>query len=264
MKGGDEKSHETDKEGRNPTEKLKEMSKDIKDIIQTEECYEIIERGVPEIESNKNDYEKQEFNVEPAQIYDTKVEVTDKSILSNWEAIQQVTKEEYDGGEELKIDKSCTSDLNLKEVNVSECKTEKLQPKDISKSENDDFCSEEKNNEENTTHYIQTEKAPVFSDKSKSNLKKGPLKESKIGLKKPREKLGERLGAKKLGSRITKPLVGISSDSLNSTESTLSSCNESSYNLNKNESELKKMESKENEKVQYIYIFFLFFSYITF
>ena len=49
------------------------------------------------------------------------------------------------------------------------------------------------------------------------NLPKNkPLKQAKIGMKKPREKLGERLGAKKLGSRIPKnQLDSISSDSVN-------------------------------------------------
>lgn len=42
----------------------------------------------------------------------------------------------------------------------------------------------------------------------------GTAIEQKPGLKKPREKLGLYLGTKKLGLRITKPLIGISSDHL--------------------------------------------------
>ena len=52
------------------------------------------------------------------------------------------------------------------------------------------------------------------SKKEDKTVKSVKAKESKIGMKKPREKLGERLGNKKIGSRVTKPLVGISSDSL--------------------------------------------------
>lgn len=39
-----------------------------------------------------------------------------------------------------------------------------------------------------------------------------PRKTSKIGLKKPREKIGERLGTKKLGQKIDKPLESLSCD----------------------------------------------------
>ena len=41
-----------------------------------------------------------------------------------------------------------------------------------------------------------------------------PRKTSKIGLKKPRDKLSERMGAKRLGTRISKPLDSISCDSV--------------------------------------------------
>ncbi|XP_068221321.1 transcriptional regulator ATRX homolog [Palaemon carinicauda] len=42
-----------------------------------------------------------------------------------------------------------------------------------------------------------------------------PIRESKIGLKKPREKLGERLGARKLGSRVEKkPMEGLGCESI--------------------------------------------------
>lgn len=47
-----------------------------------------------------------------------------------------------------------------------------------------------------------------------------PRKTSKIGLKKPREKLSERMGARRLGTRAGKTLEGISCDSLKNTLAT--------------------------------------------
>lgn len=68
---------------------------------------------------------------------------------------------------------------------------------------------------ENIHDSLTTVDIPDFKstpDHSPTKLKK----KSKFGLKKPREKLGERMGVKKLGSKVHKPLESISCDSLKS------------------------------------------------
>lgn len=48
-----------------------------------------------------------------------------------------------------------------------------------------------------------------------TSSKPKPIRQSKIGMKKPREKLGERLGARKLGTKVAnKPIDSISSDTM--------------------------------------------------
>ncbi|XP_068221248.1 protein FAM114A2 isoform X2 [Palaemon carinicauda] len=60
----------------------------------------------------------------------------------------------------------------------------------------------------------------IYEEKKSETLQQAtqkpkPIRESKIGLKKPREKLGERLGARKLGSRVEKkPMEGLGCESI--------------------------------------------------
>ncbi|XP_064103828.1 protein FAM114A2-like [Macrobrachium nipponense] len=83
------------------------------------------------------------------------------------------------------------------EVSVSESK-------ELVRSESLEAVSSENVDEKN-----KSDESQPASQKSK------PIRESKIGLKKPREKLGERLGARKLGSRIEKkPMEGLGCETI--------------------------------------------------
>ncbi|XP_042871316.1 protein FAM114A2-like isoform X2 [Penaeus japonicus] len=74
-----------------------------------------------------------------------------------------------------------------------------------------------------------------------------PIRESKIGMKKPREKLGERMGARRLGAKIEKkPLESISSDSCVKPQDTTWSKEESQ--TDSAEAQQREVERKKEEK----------------
>lgn len=79
-----------------------------------------------------------------------------------------------------------------------------------------------------------TQESETVSQKAK------PIRESKIGMKKPREKLGERMGARRLGAKVEKkPLESISSDSFKKSEDIM---------WNKEESQTDSAEAKQREE----------------
>lgn len=86
----------------------------------------------------------------------------------------------------------------------------------VSVSESKEFVGSE------TQEAVSSEKVDEKnkSDESQpASQKPKPIRESKIGMKKPREKLGERLGARKLGSRIEKrPMEGLGCETIKQAE----------------------------------------------
>ncbi|XP_018016946.1 protein FAM114A2 [Hyalella azteca] len=99
-----------------------------------------------------------------------------------------------------------TSEL-LQSIDI--CKKKEIQSKKL--TENSIYFVADNNTLENLeAHKTETDHNSVYSEIDLSKAKKT----SKIGLKKPREKLGEKLGAKKLAQRLNKPLEGISCDAL--------------------------------------------------
>ena len=104
-----------------------------------------------------------------------------------------------------KAESASSEDLILKETEKnSECSK-------IAKSETSDLvcCKESEIDSHKTDDNIPS--GQIENKKLEETTIKKPIRESKIGLKKPRE----RLGAKKLGSKVrTKPLESISSESI--------------------------------------------------
>ncbi|XP_063611827.1 trichohyalin-like isoform X2 [Penaeus indicus] len=86
----------------------------------------------------------------------------------------------------------------------------------------------------------QEKNAGNTQDSGTESQKAKPIRESKIGMKKPREKLGERMGARRLGAKVEKkPLESISSDSLKKPEDAM---------WNKEESQTDSAEPKQREE----------------
>ncbi|XP_037779753.1 trichohyalin-like isoform X3 [Penaeus monodon] len=94
--------------------------------------------------------------------------------------------------------------------------------------------SEQERKEEQEKNAGNTQDSGTESQKAK------PIRESKIGMKKPREKLGERMGARRLGAKVEKkPLESISSDNFKKPEDTM---------WNKEESQTDSAEAKQREE----------------
>lgn len=115
------------------------------------------------------------------------------------------TKEEVEKLQEMRETEEITKIERKKEIEEVENTKNDQEMEKMSCSSKDESGGEEEKGKKSGLRELD----------SLTNSNSKPVRESKIGMKKPRERLGERLGAKRLGSRIEKKtLEGISSDSI--------------------------------------------------
>lgn len=99
----------------------------------------------------------------------------------------------------------------------SDVETDEAQPKNVTEDLEEKFGNTKSRlealpSQTTSLEIVKVENTAAEIEVLAANTKSKPIRQSKIGMKKPREKLGERLGARKLGTKVaSKPIDSISS-----------------------------------------------------
>ncbi|MPC21772.1 Protein FAM114A2 [Portunus trituberculatus] len=197
-----------------------------------------------------------------------------KSDKQNYEVqSEELIEDSEEKSEDVKCKQKVSSQTALSENLKTECIADEVEPlisnsEPLPENKGDEPLPENKGDEvepltSNTEPLPGDEVEPLTSNTNPlpenkgdeveplaSNSKPKPVRQSKIGMKKPREKLGERLGTRKLGTKVAnKSIDGISSDSLKYKEE------DRNTSTNKSRSPLtaktvEKNREKEDEKMK--------------
>lgn len=143
----------------------------------------------------------------------TKEESQEESVTEEKITKDSVTKQVKHSSKSL--EEAMTEQMNISETTGRTKQSEKV--RELGKTDTKGIKQDDK-----ATNQSEDRGKNLEAEKETSSIsgapKPRPIRESKIGMKKPREKLGERLGAKKLGTRIEKKSEIVTSDDSSKSE----------------------------------------------